>query len=109
MDFKLPSSTKDKIYWEEHTKFLKIASTKKVFVKAVITSDTKKSDIERAITLIKKINAKIPFIIQPVTPVKKTDKAVPEKRLLEFFDMILKNDIKDSRIIPQTHKALGIR
>lgn len=109
MDFKLPSSTKDRIYWEEHTKFLKIASTKKVFVKAVITSDTKKSDIERAIALIKKINAKVPFIIQPVTPVKKTDKAVPEKRLLEFFDMTLKNDIKDSRIIPQTHKALGIR
>lgn len=109
MDFKLPSSTNGKPYWEEHEKFLKIASKKKVFVKAVVTADTKKSDIEEAITLIKKIDAKIPFIIQPATPVKDMDKVISQNRLQEFFDLTLKGGIKDSRIIPQVHKIMGIK
>ena len=109
MDFKLPSSTKDKPYWEEHLEFLKIASAKKVFVKAVVSADTKKTDIEQAIILVKKVDAGIPFIIQPATAVRPTDKPIPENKLREFFDTALKNDIKDPRIVPQMHKALGIK
>jgi 7-cyano-7-deazaguanine synthase len=109
MDFKLPSATKDEAYWEEHLEFLKIASTKKVLVKAVVSADTEKSDIEQAIILIKKVDVKIPFIIQPATVVKTTDKVIPENKLREFFNTALKNDIKNSRIIPQTHKILGVK
>lgn len=109
MDFKLPSSTKDRGCWEEHAEFLKIASAKKVFVKAIVTSDTKESDMERAIVLIKKAGTGIPFIIQPAAPVKKIDNPVSEKRLMEFFDMARKNNIKDLRIVPQMHKMLGIK
>ena len=108
MDFKLPSSTGGSPYWKEHLEFLKVASAKKVFVKAVVTPDTKKSDLGRAILLIKKIDVNIPFIIQPATPVKKSDKIVPENRLREFLDVAAGNDIK-ARIVPQMHKLLGVR
>jgi len=109
MDFKLPSSTKNRSYWKDHLEFLKIASRKKVFVKVVVTPDTKKSDIEQAIALVKKVDAKIPFVIQPASPVKKIDKAVPSRRLKEFFDVSLKNGVKDTHVMPQMHKIVRVR
>jgi 7-carboxy-7-deazaguanine synthase len=109
MDFKLPSSTADRAYWEEHLKFLRIAAGKKVFVKAVVTPDTKKSDIEEAVFLIKAVDKNIPFIMQLQTPVRGSDKSPGENRLLEFLDIALKNEVENSRVIPQMHKILGIK
>lgn len=109
MDFKLPSSTGSRAYWKEHLEFLKVAVHKKVFVKAVVTADTKNNDIEEAVSLIKSVNKNIPFIIQPVTPQKKTDRKVSENRLLELLDIALKNQVENSRVMPQMHKILGIK
>lgn len=109
MDFKLPSSTGERAYWKEHLEFLKIAKRKKVFVKAVVTPDTKKSDIEEAVSLIKAVNKNIPFIMQPATPIKNFDKDIGESRLFEFLDIALKNEVENSRVIPQVHKVLGVR
>ena len=52
MDFKLPSSTKCRPYWEEHEAFLRIARQKEVFIKVVISSDTDKEDIARSVELV---------------------------------------------------------
>lgn len=109
MDFKLPSSTGERAYWKEHLEFLKIAARKKVFVKSVVTTDTKKEDVEEAVKLIRGVNKKIPFIMQPATPVKNFDKMPGENRLLEFLDIALKNEVENSRIIPQMHKILGVK
>jgi organic radical activating enzyme len=109
MDFKLPSSTKGRDYWNEHARFLKIASAKKVFVKAVIAAGTKECDIKRAIALIKQVDSRIPFIIQPATPGARSDEMVAQDRLHGFFEMASKNGIKDARVIPQVHKILGIK
>lgn len=109
MDFKLPSSTGSRAYWKEHLEFLKIAVRKKVFVKSVVTTDTKKEDVEEAARLIRGVNKKIPFIMQPATPVKNFDKKPGENRLLEFLDIALKNEIENSRVMPQMHKIMGIK
>jgi organic radical activating enzyme len=110
MDFKLPSSTGGRPYWNEHLEFLKIASKKKVFVKAVVTPDTKKEDIEKAMELMKRIKGGIPFVLQPATSLKPGgDSDVNKDTLLRFLDVGLKNDIHNIRIIPQVHKMLGIK
>lgn len=109
MDFKLPSSTGSRAYWKEHLEFLKIAVRKKVFVKSVVTTDTKKEDVEEAVRLIRGVNKKIPFIMQPATAVKDFDKKPGENRLLEFLDIALKNEVENSRVIPQMHKILGVK
>jgi organic radical activating enzyme len=109
MDFKLPSSTGGRAYWKEHLEFLKIAARKKVFVKSVVTTDTKKEDVVEASILIKTVNKKIPFIMQPATPVKNFNKKPDGNRLLEFLDIVLKNEVENSRVIPQAHKILGIK
>src|SRR3989338_5998896 len=67
MDFKLPSSSLQRPFWDEHLEFLNIASKKKVFVKAVVTPKTLKRDVEKAASLISKANIDIPLILQPAT------------------------------------------
>jgi 7-carboxy-7-deazaguanine synthase len=109
MDFKLPSSTGIRAYWKEHLEFLKIAMRKKVFVKSVVTTDTKKEDVEEAVRLIRTVNRKIPFIMQPAAPIRNFDKKPGENRLLEFLDIALKEKIENSRVIPQMHKILGVK
>jgi len=109
MDFKLPSSTGNRAYWKEHLEFLKIAKRKKVFVKAVVTPETKKIDIEEAVKLIRSVNKNVPFIMQPATPIKNFDRKIGENRLLEFLDIALKNKVENSRVIPQMHKILGVK
>ncbi len=109
MDFKLPSSTAARPFWDEHAEFLKIASKKRVFVKAVITADTIKEDVEKAIDIVKKLDRNIPFIIQPASVVNKDDKPVASSRLLSFMEMGLEKDLGNVRIIPQVHKLLKVK
>jgi 7-carboxy-7-deazaguanine synthase len=109
MDFKLPSSTGERPFWSEHIEFLRTASKKKVFVKAVITSDTKREDIEKAISLIKGMKKNIPFVLQPASPVKPHDKEVNRQSLLNFLEMGLKNNLSNIRVIPQVHKILNVK
>ena len=109
MDFKLPSSTGGQDCWREHVEFLKIASKKKVFVKAVITPDTDEKDIIKASEVMKKVNKDIPFILQPATPVKQGDKAVDKAVLMKFVDIWTHSGLDNIRVIPQMHKILDIK
>ncbi|MCK5288618.1 MAG: 7-carboxy-7-deazaguanine synthase QueE, partial [Candidatus Omnitrophica bacterium] len=68
MDFKLPTSTNDRILWKEHTEFLKIALKKEVFVKAVIGLNTSEEDLIECIKIIKKLKPDLFFVLQPQNP-----------------------------------------
>ncbi|MFH1190314.1 MAG: 7-carboxy-7-deazaguanine synthase QueE [Candidatus Omnitrophota bacterium] len=109
MDIKLPSSTGERAYWDEHFEFLKIASQKMVFIKSVITPETKADDVRKAVSLIKRLGKDVPFILQPATPVKPADKPVDSKALLEFVEIALENKLESIRVIPQTHKMMGLK
>lgn len=104
MDIKLPSSTKCRGYWKEHADFLKVALKKDVFIKAVISSDTDKEDIVKAVELVKKIDPNVLFILQPNT--YELSHGVM-KRCLDFQDYCLKY-LPDARILPQVHKFMKI-
>lgn len=109
MDFKLPSSTGEKSFWNEHKKFLKISGKSKVFIKAVVTQKTTAQDVKKAISIIKAARQDTPFILQPATPVKPGDKDVDKNRLLKFLEMGSKSHLENIRIIPQIHKVLNIK
>ncbi len=107
MDFKLPSSTKGPDFWREHEEFLKLASEKKVFVKAVITGKTASGDILKMAEIVKKINPDIPVILQPVTAFSESERAADTS--LARFGEILRKINSRAEIIPQMHKLMGIK
>jgi organic radical activating enzyme len=109
MDFKLPSSTGERGFWDEHFEFLKIALKKNVFVKAVVTPSTTAADVEKAVGLIMRAGKNIPFILQPATPVKLDDKEISRETLLKFLEIGLRNDLDHIRVIPQVHKMLRMK
>jgi len=107
MDFKLPSSTGLGSYWEEHRKFLETAKTKEVFVKSVVTSETKTDDLQKMLKIIKDIDNKIPLVIQPVSTLLVSKK--PTGDMLEHFARIAKKSVKQVQIISQVHKMIGVK
>jgi 7-carboxy-7-deazaguanine synthase len=109
MDFKLPSSTGQRAFWDEHFEFLKIASKKNVFVKAVVTPSTTAEDMKKAVGIINKAGKNIPFILQPVTPVNLGDARIPNETLLQFLELGLDNGLDHIRVIPQVHKMLNLK
>ncbi len=105
MDIKLPSSTKQKSYWSEHKKFLKTALKKDVFIKAVVSSQTHKKDVSKAIDLVSGIDPDVLFILQP-NYFDMHNGVV--KKCLEFEEEC-STKLKNVRIIPQMHKFLKLR
>ena len=100
MDFKLPSSTGLRDFWQEHEAFLKIASKREVFVKAVICKSTDLVDLKKALQLLSNFNQDIPFVLQPNS--FQLDKLLMNK-IQEFQKYSLKY-LSDARVIPQIHK-----
>ena len=107
LDFKLPSSTEEKSFWEEHQKFLKLAGDKS-FVKAVITDRTDLRDVKKAVAIIFKVNPKIPLVLQPTSAYKKFRDVPQIEKVLQFQEEALKS-ISAVRVIPQVHKFLELK
>lgn len=105
MDIKLPSSTKQKGYWQEHKEFLKVAKQKDTFVKVVICRDTQIEDFEKAVDLVSNIDRDITFIIQPNST--QLSRELAEK--MQAYKKYSKQHLDDVRLIPQLHKAVGIK
>jgi organic radical activating enzyme len=105
MDMKLPSVTGQKAFWGEHEKFLKIARTKEVFVKVVITLDMDLKEAERAAKLASQVNRGIVFILQP----NNFEIGDPLIARCQHVQTMALKSLNDVRIIPQMHKVLGVR
>jgi len=105
MDIKLPSSTEQKAFWGEHKEFLKIAQRREVFIKAVISLNTKQEDVLKAAKLVAAIDPTILFILQPnYLDMKKgiIEECVGHQKSCAKI-------LKDVRILPQVHKFMKLR
>ena len=105
MDLKLPSSTGLDNFWDAHRRFLKIASRRQVFLKAVICESTEKKDLAEALDLIKETNRYVVLVLQP-------DSNAGYNRINEklegFRDFSIDSGVTTC-IIPQIHKMVGVR
>lgn len=105
MDFKLPSSTKCRPYWEEHAAFLRVARRKEVFIKAVIGADTHKDDIIRSVSLVAAIDPTILFVLQP----NYFDRHNGALEKCEEFKDYCQQHLSDVQIMTQMHKEWKVR
>ena len=106
MDLKLPSSSGEPDLWEDHRHFLEIAVQKDVSVKIVVNTSTRHWEIQRAVAIIKAVSEDIPLIIQPETAADLTLGISP----LGLFELqeLAADSLPDVRIIPQTHRYIGL-
>ncbi len=107
MDIKLPSVAGGGEMWDTHRDFLAIGSQKDIFVKIVVAADTSEAEITKACEIIKKVDPKIPLIIQPVTPQPEFSGEKPSAVKLLTWQELARDYINDVRVIPQIHKFLG--
>ena len=102
-DIKLPSATGQGIKWNKHDKFFEIASQKNLFAKVVFDSSINDIEILNITKLCKKYD--IELILQPMMIENKP--SVTPEFINEILDKCLKFYPK-VRVIPQTHKFIGV-
>ena len=113
MDFKLPSSAKTGILWDKHKEFLKVSSKAKnlqnIWVKIVLTKDTRLDELIYSINIIKSIYPKnnLEIFLQPVTKINNINPP-DELELLNIQRELLKIYPK-IRVTPQVHRLIGQR
>lgn len=79
-----------------------------VFVKVVLTNDTKLDDLSVMVDSIHQSCPNIPVIIQPVTPFAYVTEAVT-RPIIDRAYQFLSSSLNDVRVIPQAHKMMGVK
>ena len=105
MDLKFPSSTGMGNLWHMHRKFLKIASRKEVFLKAIICQATYEEDLREALAIIKETSPASVLVLQPNSY---ENQVVLHEKLLNFKDIANQQGVTTC-VIPQIHKIVGLR
>jgi organic radical activating enzyme len=103
MDFKLPSSTGLPPFWDDHTQFMHSIRGKSLFIKVVVTKDTKVDDILTACNIIILFDRSTLLIIQPAS-----GPLAPESTMLMDFQQTALTILENVRVIPQAHKILNV-
>jgi organic radical activating enzyme len=105
MDIKLHSQTGLPTDWAAHRKFLQIARHTNCYVKMVVGESTPALELLKGAKLVAAVSGEIPLILQPVTVAGKI--SIATSALLEMQRLVatLHSNV---RIIPQTHRFMGI-
>lgn len=112
VDLKLPSSTKEKIFWQTYENLFDYIkqklSTRHVYFKMVVTEETLLEDVKSCVNLLaKKIGGTFPIFIQPVTPFNR-QKPPSISRLFDIFAVVRKK-INNVKILPQIHPFMRLK
>lgn len=110
MDIKLPSTAGNQPIWQEHLTFLETArkSSAVTYVKVVVSQLTPAEELQQACGVIAAVDKGIPLIIQPVTPPENSLLRIPEPATLLHMQDICHQVLDTVKVIPQTHKMLGL-
>ena len=114
MDLKLPSVSGEN-YWQEHTEFLQLCSNANLetFVKIIVSQRTDPSELERSGMLVAGVSQDIPLCLQPDTPLAESEQfsatpvVAPSPEQVLEWQSLMKQFVKQVRVIPQTHKMLN--
>jgi organic radical activating enzyme len=105
MHLKIPSNTGEPEFWEAHRQFLSLASDK-AYVKILVDTHSTEADLMTAADLVRTTAPQVPVFIQPITDPQGRVR-IDELALHRSF-AIVRGYLDDVRVLPQTHKMLGI-
>ena len=106
MDIKLPSNTGEPAFWDDHRRFLAM-SDGKAYVKVLVDADTSIAEIEQAADLVRRQSPVSPVFLQPITSAM--GRVEISREALDRFFAAARRYGSDVRVLPQTHRMLGIR
>lgn len=108
-DAKLPSTTGEPLNWDSLRLSLKLCKEFGciVYIKLVVTPNIDIGEVMKAVALVSSVDAQIPFVLQPVTPMGSV-KEGPSKELLWQIANLAAEQLHDVRIIPQVHRMLKL-
>jgi organic radical activating enzyme len=109
MDLKLPSVSGETL-WQAHNEFLNRcrAAQVGVFVKIIISSQTDLRELVQAAQLVAAVSPEVPVFLQPVTPLDSaTSLSGPSPEQVLAWQALMKQSLKQVRVIPQTHKLMN--
>lgn len=106
MDIKLDSMTGEGDRSAEHAAFLTAARGTGLFVKVIVSDQARSEELEDAARLVARFDRCVPFVLQPETD-RVTNKPAPITRVDELYAVAARH-LTDVRLIPQTHKFLGL-
>lgn len=107
MDMKLPSNTGERAFWGEHAEFIELASRREVYVKIPVDASTADEDVIRAAHLIRDAGRPIEVFLQPILDGENRPTIDPGR--LAAFHASIHAIVPAVRVLPQTHKLLGVR
>lgn len=105
MDIKLSSQTGLPTDWAAHLKFLQLAQRTNCYVKMVVGVNTPALELLQGAKLVADVSSEIPLILQPVTIEGKI--SLSTSTLLEMQRLVATRH-SNVRIIPQTHRFMGV-
>ena len=120
MDWKLASSVRRASdargepaapFHQQHEEFLRRAvecDRVRVYIKVVLTTTTQQAEIEEMCRRVSRSAPATPVILQPVSPHGPVRESPEADQLLEWV-RLCRGRLDDVRLIPQTHKTLGVR
>lgn len=103
MDIKLPSALPRPV-WEEHRSFLRIARAKDLYLKMVLSAETREEEFLEGVRLIREEAPDALLILQPVTPFGGCEAIAPARVLA--LQAAAAQQLRDVRVIPQTHRMM---
>ena len=108
MDMKPASVTGEKNFYDEHYRFLQIASHKETFIKVVLSKDINMEEFDELVKIAASVDPKIPFILQPISG-KVEGHEDPE--LMDLLDRLQRRageKLASVRMVPRLHRILKI-
>jgi 7-carboxy-7-deazaguanine synthase len=106
MDIKLPSATGEPFLADEQRAFYQMCKQKAHFIKLVVSQTTTTEELAETVFTV--VGPEQPcIVIQPVSDLQTGQVTVPAAQLMHLQQFLLAR-YDDVRVIPQTHKYLGI-
>lgn len=117
MDLKLPRVSGENC-WQAHEEFLELCANAgvEIFVKIIISEQTNPQELTQAARLVAAQSPTIPVFLQPVTPLKTLETLggkhgqnlqPPRSEQVLEWQGLMKRQLRQVRVVAQTHKAIG--
>jgi organic radical activating enzyme len=109
MDLKLPSVTRQKEFFDEHRKFLRLAKRKEAYIKVVISRNVDVREYDKHLRMVAQVAPRVPVFLQPMS---RDQRVYPDLALMRLLDELQRTGAKrlsDVRVGIQLQKLMNIR